>query len=114
MCCWQRRSQSVHQTLPGRLAVAGIIGNVVLVKVSFHLGKNFYENYRQFRYPPRMFTSSILGRKLLKNIGLKGHKISVIFGAPKRFVAGTDCRGSVLKATTYFLALCTYISYNGA
>jgi len=57
----------------------------------------------------RIFTTSLLGRKRLKNICLKGRQISVMLGAPKRLGAGPGCRRSVLNAV-----FSTNISYYGA
>jgi len=64
----------------------------------FQPRKNFYLNYRQFRYaPPRVFTSSLLVRKLLNNIGLKGRQISVMLGTSKLLRAGPAAGGEFWK-----------------
>jgi len=44
-----------------------------------HARKNFSENYPQFWHPPKTFASSVLGRKSLKNFGLK---VATIFLSP--------------------------------
>ena len=61
----------------------------------FPLDKEFLRKVSP-RASPSLFTSSFLGRKCLKNIGLNGHQI--IPGAPKRLGAGPACRRSVLGA----------------
>jgi hypothetical protein len=58
---------------------------------SFHKQKNFLENYPQIGASAlRIFASPLLGRKSLKNIGLKGRQIINVPRAP-------TCLGPVLS-----------------
>ena len=55
------------------------------VNSGFHARKIFFSgNYPKFgQTPSQIFSSPVLGRKIVKNIGLKGHNIISLPGAPK-------------------------------
>jgi hypothetical protein len=52
---------------------------MVLINSGFHKLNNLSENIPQFGHAPsKLFASSILYRKSLRNIGLKGHPIIIL------------------------------------
>ena len=56
---------------------------MVLINSGFHKQNNLSENIPQFGHAPsELFASPFLGRKSLKNIGLKGSRIINLPGAP--------------------------------
>jgi len=56
---------------------------MVLIISGFHTRNNLSENIPQIGHAPsEMFGSPILGRKSLKNIGVKGRRIINLPGAP--------------------------------
>ena len=68
---------------PGRKAVTGIIGNMVLINSGFHTRNNLSEDIPQLRHAPsELFGSPIVGRKNLKNVGLKRRRIINLPGVP--------------------------------
>ena len=55
----------------------------MLINSGFHTRNNLPENIPQFGHAPsELFASPLLGRKSLKNIGLKGRRIINLPGAP--------------------------------
>jgi len=55
----------------------------VLINSGFHTQNNLSENIPQFGHAPsELFSSPILGRKNLKNVGLKRRRIINLSGAP--------------------------------
>ena len=55
----------------------------MLINSGFHTRNNLSENIPQFGHAPsELFASPLLGRKSLKNIGLKGRRIINLPGAP--------------------------------
>ena len=55
----------------------------MLINSGFHMRNNLSANIQQFGHAPsEMFGSPILGRKSLKNIGVKGRRIINLPGAP--------------------------------
>jgi hypothetical protein len=66
---------------------------MVLENSGFHAGKNFSENYLLFGHAPsKVFARSILGCKILKNIGLNGRQIVSVLMVP-------TCLGPALLPT---------------
>jgi hypothetical protein len=64
---------------------------MVLIKSRFHTRNNLSENILQFGHAPlELFGSPILGRKSLKNIGLKWRRIIRLPGAPTSWT-GPGC-----------------------
>jgi hypothetical protein len=57
---------------------------MALVNLGFPRASKFSENYYpQFGHAPsKIFTSPVLGRRMLKNISLKGRQIHSLPGAP--------------------------------
>jgi hypothetical protein len=48
----------------------------LLLKITMGTRKDFFENYPHFWHAPsKRFTSRVVGRKSLKNIGLNGRQI---------------------------------------
>jgi hypothetical protein len=59
---------------------------MVQINSGFHTQSNSSENIPQFGHAPReLLGSPFLGRKSLKNIGLKGRRIINVPGAPTCF-----------------------------
>jgi len=56
---------------------------MMLINSGFHTRNNLSENIPQFGHAPsELFASPVLGRKSLKNVGLKGRRIINLPGAP--------------------------------
>ena len=56
---------------------------MMLINSSFHTRNNLSENIPQFGHAPsELFASLILGRKSIKNIGLKGSELLICPGRP--------------------------------
>jgi len=86
----------------GPKAVTGIIGNMVMINSGFHMRDNLSENIPQLRHAPSgLFGSPILGRKILKNIGLKRRRIINLPVAPTSTV-------QVAKKFPYFFRTARY------
>jgi hypothetical protein len=45
------------------------------VNLGFHVRKGLSEDYAKFRHAPSKISPALLGRKLLKSMGFKGHHI---------------------------------------
>jgi hypothetical protein len=65
-----------HQPVWVAKYLTGTIGNMGLLTSHFHERKYFSENYQQLKgAPSTIYSSSVLGRKNLKTIGLTGCQV---------------------------------------